>query len=899
MYEGGNDLKKILLFIVAISFMLGVVACGQETSTVSTTQSTQTTNMQTTTETTTLESFTVTFDSNGGSAVDSQSVTMDGLATEPTNPTKDGYQFDYWYYDSEETAFDFSTQVTMDMTLTAHWTELGPTEDELAIQEDIAAAEDELVVSRYELYLPKRGSENRSYITWSTDSQYVSKDGIVLPIPSTETNTTAEVTGTFSLNGTTISHTFEVPLSPADDVVITNERVIPFENLTTEYDVLSTTLTLYYEENGTVPYVKVEDFLGILDGFIDPTVDITTVSQTDSLELSYQYYDEEYDETYDLTVTLDATNNTITTNDPAFYWAYVYSTETNYGRHIQYDVNNPDSSYTDGHDVVYNLDDYNMDIAVYEGDIVLPYYLVNQLFAGSSYYNVYYNHDGLYGIYSLPSNTSSEYRTIKSSSVNNSDIPADMLVHTFNVLAFDMDYFYGLKEIMGVDTYYNYLYEQKDDILQVDPEDFEYAIRDFLLKTIDEPHTSYGYPSYYNISSWQGPETNNLSFYGSRFRTWYYDGLVDTDDVIGAKWGVSTDGSWNANSGNRPNYWFLDDVSAVLTLNDFNTADIEESSSYDAAIATDMLKVTDSTTILPAIAGGTKYFYYNEATDKDIKMEILVKGLTASDVDTFGTALTNLGYTYYSEATDNEDKVNGYYQLSVTDGDVTTDYMVQVAYSEEMNLFYLGIMDRAPDDFASAWPFTVDIEETVISDSAVYMEMTMDQIMSEKPALENIILDLSWNTGGNIGALYRVVGFITDQPFAVSGIDRDTGSESTYYVVIDGVPNYSQLNWGLLVTPTTFSAANEMTTIFMANDLGPIIGVKSGGGACSITPILLPSGTAFTMSSNNISAYRTGAGTDEDPYVYHNTEFGIDPDYAIDIEDIYNPNVLLQIFQTN
>ncbi len=891
-------MKKFLLFILTISLMFGVVACGEETTAVQTTQTTtQVTTVQTT-EATTLQSFTITFNTNGGTAVESQTVIMNGVVTEPENPTRDGYQFEYWYLDSDDTPYDFDTQVTGNIELTAYWTEdIDP--NIALIQADIDAIADNLIISRYELNLPVRGTVNRSYIKWSSDSPYISSSGVVLQTPESETATVGQITGTFILNGTVVSHEFDIPLSHADPVVITNEREIPFENLTTEYDVLSSSLTLYFEDGGTVPYVKVEDFLGILDGFIDPSVNIDIVKDGDTLQLSYQYYDSDYDQTYDLVVTIDALENTITTNDPGFYWAYVYSTETNYGRHIEYDINNPGSYSTDGNDIIFDLDDYNMDIAEYNGDIILPYYLVNQLFAGSSYYNVYYNYDGLYGIYALPSSGSFEYRTIKSSSMNNQDIPADLLVSTFNLLAFDMDYFYGLKEIMDVDTYYTYLYDQKDDLLQRDPEEFEYALRDFLLKTIDEPHTSYGYPSYFNQISWAGPELNDLKYYGSRFQQWYYNGLFAVDDVIGEKWGESTDRSWNANSGKRPHYWFLNDVTAVLTLDDFYTADIDESSSYDASIATDILQVDDSSLILPAINGGTKYFFYNESSDNDIKMEILVKGLTADDLSSFATELTNLGYTYINQTTTDEDKLNGYYQITITDGENETNYMVQIRYSEELNLFYLGIMDRVPTDFDSSWPFTVDVFDTVNSDSAVYMEMMMDQIMAEKPALENIILDLSWNTGGNVGALYRIVGFITDQPFAVSGIDRGTGSESTYYVVIDGVPTYTQLNWGLLITPVTFSAANEMATIFMENNLGPIIGVKSGGGACSITPILLPNGTAFTMSSNNMNAYRTGTGTEDDPYVYHNNEFGIDPDYPIDIEDIYNPEVLLQIFETD
>ena len=49
------------------------------------------------------------------------------------------------------------------------------------------------------------------------------------------------------------------------------------------------------------------------------------------------------------------------------------------------------------------------------------------------------------------------------------------------------------------------------------------------------------------------------------------------------------------------------------------------------------------------------------------------------------------------------------------------------------------------------------------------------------------------------------------------------------------------------------------------------------------------------MSSNNISAYRSGSGTDEDPYVYHDVEFGITPDYEVSIDDIFNTVVLLEI----
>ena len=73
--------------------------------------------------------YTVTFNTNGGSEVASQSVASGKTATAPTAPTKDGYVFKDWYTSSDsgttlsDTAFDFATAITADITLYAKWEE--------------------------------------------------------------------------------------------------------------------------------------------------------------------------------------------------------------------------------------------------------------------------------------------------------------------------------------------------------------------------------------------------------------------------------------------------------------------------------------------------------------------------------------------------------------------------------------------------------------------------------------------------------------------------------------------------------------------------------------------------------------------------------------------------------
>jgi uncharacterized protein (TIGR02145 family)/uncharacterized repeat protein (TIGR02543 family) len=69
------------------------------------------------------KTFTVTFSSQGGSAVDEQTVTPGGLAKKPTNPTRTGYAFGDWYQDVAYTrVWHFDTDaVTEDITLFAKW----------------------------------------------------------------------------------------------------------------------------------------------------------------------------------------------------------------------------------------------------------------------------------------------------------------------------------------------------------------------------------------------------------------------------------------------------------------------------------------------------------------------------------------------------------------------------------------------------------------------------------------------------------------------------------------------------------------------------------------------------------------------------------------------------------
>ena len=63
--------------------------------------------------------YTITYDTDGGSVVEKETVEKGSKATIPVDPTKEGYTFKGWY--TNDVLYDFNTEVTKDITLSAKW----------------------------------------------------------------------------------------------------------------------------------------------------------------------------------------------------------------------------------------------------------------------------------------------------------------------------------------------------------------------------------------------------------------------------------------------------------------------------------------------------------------------------------------------------------------------------------------------------------------------------------------------------------------------------------------------------------------------------------------------------------------------------------------------------------
>lgn len=117
----------ILLILAVIFAFAGCQGESSESETEQTAETPSETSTETPAETTTETPkvpetvyHTVSFESSGGISIEPQTVESGKTATEPSKPTKTGYTFSAWY--DGENAFDFSTPITKDTTLTAKWT---------------------------------------------------------------------------------------------------------------------------------------------------------------------------------------------------------------------------------------------------------------------------------------------------------------------------------------------------------------------------------------------------------------------------------------------------------------------------------------------------------------------------------------------------------------------------------------------------------------------------------------------------------------------------------------------------------------------------------------------------------------------------------------------------------
>ncbi|TKA59036.1 hypothetical protein MBOVa_4410 [Mycoplasmopsis bovis 8790] len=209
-------------------------------------------------------------------------------------------------------------------------------------------------------------------------------------------------------------------------------------------------------------------------------------------------------------------------------------------------------------------------------------------------------------------------------------------------------------------------------------------------------------------------------------------------------------------------------------------------------------------------------------------------------------------------------------------------------------------------DAAPLENLTNNPEDSYMIDSFELMKYALDVI--ERRSIEsgnqinNIILDISQNGGGNIAALYRLIGLIKGKQdrkaysYSYNTLTR-TLEESVYRAEIPNKYLDKNYNWFLLTSNLSFSAANALVAYTAADKSSPssrnvqIIGQKTGGGACAIIPIVLSDGTMIVVSSNT----KIVTKSDDKHYVSVENGFEVPDKFKLNYEDFYNDYALAEL----
>ncbi len=155
-------------------------------------------------------------------------------------------------------------------------------------------------------------------------------------------------------------------------------------------------------------------------------------------------------------------------------------------------------------------------------------------------------------------------------------------------------------------------------------------------------------------------------------------------------------------------------------------------------------------------------------------------------------------------------------------------------------------------------------------------------IMRKGSPVENVVLDLSCNGGGDTDAAIFVLSTFLGEGYA-SLKDTLSGALTTgvYNVDANLDREFDEDDRGLtdkklycLISPCSFSCGNLVPNVFKNSNQVTLLGMTSGGGSCEVMPLSTAYGTYFQISSNiRMSYVKNGS--------FYDIDQGVEPDYSI------------------
>lgn len=157
-----------------------------------------------------------------------------------------------------------------------------------------------------------------------------------------------------------------------------------------------------------------------------------------------------------------------------------------------------------------------------------------------------------------------------------------------------------------------------------------------------------------------------------------------------------------------------------------------------------------------------------------------------------------------------------------------------------------------------------------------------EQITREGSPIENVVLDLSCNTGGVAdAAVFVLCWLLGDAQISIKDMASGALSTAVYRadINLDGVfddkDSISDRNLYCLISPVSFSCGNLVPAALKSSQNVTLLGRTSGGGSCVVQALSTAYGTIFQVSGRRrLSFLKNGS--------FYDIDQGVDPDYYID-----------------
>ena len=206
-------------------------------------------------------------------------------------------------------------------------------------------------------------------------------------------------------------------------------------------------------------------------------------------------------------------------------------------------------------------------------------------------------------------------------------------------------------------------------------------------------------------------------------------------------------------------------------------------------------------------------------------------------------------------------------------------------YEEVGNTAYITFDSFESNYYSSAFYDAVKTGEYP-DDTVGLLVYANSRINRENSPIENVVLDLSVNSGGAVDAAAAVLAwYLGEASFSIKNTFTGALSNSVYRVdlnldhVFDERDTVSGKKLYCLISPISFSCGNLVPAALKASQRVTLLGKTSGGGSCVVQPLTTAYGTLFQISSSyRMSFLKNGS--------FYDIDQGVEPDYYID--DIRN-----------